>query len=188
MDAGSTPAVSTILYKSVKSAKKPIGEKMARTKKPKVVTGNNVTLHYKGSFADGETFDSSYERGQPISTIIGSGQLLGGFESALIGMKEGQTKTVNLPAEDAYGQPNPQAFTTVERTAFPTSYDFIVGQQVQGTREDGSPLIARIAAFSEEVVTLDMNHPLAGKDLNFEIELVGIGEAVTEVAEEETAD
>lgn len=161
---------------------------MARTKKPKVVTGNNVTLHYKGSFADGETFDSSYERGQPIKTIIGSGQLLGGFETALIGMKEGQTKTINLTADDAYGQPNPQAFTTVERTAFPTAYEFEIGQQVQGTREDGSPLLARIAAFSEEVVTLDMNHPLAGKDLNFEIELVEIGEPVVEVNEDETAD
>ena len=134
---------------------------MARTKKPKVVTGNNVTLHYKGSFADGETFDSSYERGQPIKTIIGSGQLLGGFETALIGMKEGQTKTINLTADDAYGQPNPQAFTTVERTAFPTAYEFEIGQQV---------------------------HPLAGKDLNFEIELVEIGEPVVEVNEDETAD
>ena len=76
----------------------------------------------------------------------------------------------------------------MERNAFPTTYEFVVGQQVQGTREDGSPLLARIAAFSEEVVTLDMNHPLAGKDLNFEIELVGIGASVTEVAEEEATD
>ena len=150
---------------------------MANTKKQKVASGNVVQLHYKGSFSDGNVFDSSYERGQPLGVTVGTGQLIKGFESALIGMAEGQTKTINIASDDAYGPTNPEAFSTVQRDQFPSGYEFIEGAPVQGTTSDGRPLFAKIESFTESAVTLDLNHPLAGKDLTFEIELMEIAEA-----------
>jgi len=147
---------------------------MANTKKQKVVTGDGVLLHYKGSFTDGNVFDSSYERGQPLPVVVGSGQLIKGFESALIGMTEGQTKTINIASADAYGPTNPEAFSTVQRDQFPSDYQFFEGAPVQGTTADGRPLFAKVASFTDTDVTLDLNHPLAGKDLSFEIEVVDI--------------
>jgi len=151
-------------------------KKMANTKKQKVASGQAVQLHYKGSFTDGNVFDSSYERGQPLPVVVGSGQLIKGFESALIGMTEGQTKTISIASDDAYGPTNPEAFSTVQRDQFPSGYEFIAGAPVQGTTADGRPLFAKVASFTETDVTLDLNHPLAGKDLTFEIELMEIGE------------
>jgi|APSaa5957512622_1039677.scaffolds.fasta_scaffold45759_2 peptidylprolyl isomerase len=149
-------------------------KKMANTKKQKVVTGDGVLLHYKGSFTDGNVFDSSYERGQPLPVVVGSGQLIKGFESALIGMTEGQTKTISIASDDAYGPTNPEAFSTVQRDQFPSDYQFFEGAPVQGTTADGRPLFAKVASFTDTDVTLDLNHPLAGKDLSFEIEVVDI--------------
>lgn len=158
---------------------------MAKTKKQKVASGHAVQLHYKGSFSDGNVFDSSYERGQPLGVIVGTGQLIKGFETALIGMTEGQTKTINITSDDAYGPTNPEAFSTVQRDQFPSGYEFVEGAPVQGTTADGRPLFAKIESFTESAVTLDLNHPLAGKDLTFEIELVEIG-VNTAQAEDET--
>jgi len=158
-------------------------KRTTRKKTPTVVKGNLVELHYKGSFPDGTQFDSSYDRGQPIQVEVGNGQLIKGFENAIIGMKTGQTKSVTLTPEDAYGPSNPEAFSTVQRNQFPEDYMFVEGQPVQGATEDGRPIFATISSFTDTDVVLDLNHPLAGKELNFDIELVNITEATAPAAE-----
>jgi len=139
--------------------------------------GNTVSVHYKGTFPDGEVFDDSRIRGEAMDVLIGSGNIIPGFETALVGMTEGETKTVNLKAEEAYGQPDPNAIATVPKTAFPDNYDFQVGAKVQGQDPGGNVVLAEIVSFDEENVTLDHNHPLVGRDLNFEIELVHIDDS-----------
>ena len=141
-----------------------------------VTNGNNVTVHYKGTFTNGDVFDDSRARGKPMEVIVGQGSLIKGFETALVGMTEGQSKTISLTAEQAYGQPNPEAITTVPRTAFPPDYAFETGTQVQGQGPNGQVVLAKIVSFDDDGVVLDHNHPLAGKDLNFEIELLEIQE------------
>tara|TARA_B100001123_G_C15234305_1_gene996480 strand:+ start:728 stop:1171 length:444 start_codon:yes stop_codon:yes gene_type:complete len=141
-----------------------------------VTNGNAVKLHYKGTFPDGEVFDDSRSRGQTMSIMVGQGQLIKGFESALIGMAEGEIKTINLTADEAYGQPVPEAIVTAPRTAFPENFPLAEGMPVTGQSADGSPVHAKILSFTDTEVTLDHNHPLAGKDINFEIELVEITE------------
>ena len=145
-----------------------------------VTNGNNVTVHYKGTFTNGDVFDDSRARGKPMEVIVGQGSLIKGFETALVGMTEGQSKTISLTAEQAYGQPNPEAITTVPRTAFPPDYVFEPGTQVQGQGPNGQVVLAKIVSFDNDGVVLDHNHPLAGKDLNFEIELLEIQETISE--------
>jgi len=143
----------------------------------KITNGHTVKVHYKGTLTGGEVFDDSRQRGEAMSVIVGEGRLIKGFESALMGMTTGETKTINLTPADAYGDPKPEAINTVPIGAFPEGYPFEVGNQVQGTSPIGNPILATILSFTEEDVTLDMNHPLAGKDLNFEIEVVEITES-----------
>ena len=147
-----------------------------------VTNGNNVTVHYKGTFSNGEVFDDSRARGTPMQVVVGQGSLIKGFETALMGMTEGQSKTFSLTADEAYGQPTPEAITTVPRNAFPPDYNFEEGTQVQGQSPNGQVVLAKIVSFSDEGVVLDHNHPLAGKDLNFEIELLEI-EETTDISE-----
>lgn len=136
--------------------------------------GNTVSVHYKGTFPDGEVFDDSRLRGEAMNVLIGAGNIISGFETALLGMTEGETKTVNLKAEEAYGQPDPNAIATVPKAAFPENYDFEIGAKVQGQDPTGNVVLAEIVSFDAENVTLDHNHPLVGRELNFEIELVKI--------------
>ena len=133
--------------------------------------GNTVSVHYKGTFPDGEVFDDSRLRGEAMNVLIGAGNIISGFETALLGMTEGETKTVNLKAEEAYGQPDPNAIATVPK---PENYDFEIGAKVQGQDPTGNVVLAEIVSFDAENVTLDHNHPLVGRELNFEIELVKI--------------
>ena len=142
----------------------------------KVTNGNNVKVHYVGLLSDGTEFDNSHNRGSTLDFEVGSNQLLEGFNNALLGMAEGETKTITIKSEDAYGDRDPEAVAVVPREAFPEEYEFEVGQQVQGTAPDGSPVLAKITNFEEDNVTLDVNHPLAGEDLTFEVELVEIQE------------
>ena len=172
-----TAAKSTAAKTTAKktAAKKTTTKKRTTRKKVTgVQTGQIVELHYKGTFNDGTQFDSSYDRGQTIQVQVGNGQLIKGFENAIIGMKAGQTKTVTLAPEDAYGPTNPEAFSTVQRDQFPADYVFVEGSPVQGATEDGRPIFATISSFTDADVTLDLNHPLAGKELNFDIELTNI--------------
>ena len=139
-----------------------------------VENGNNVLVHYKGTFSDGEVFDDSRERGGAMDVLVGNGNFLQGFESALLGMSEGEIKTINLDASEAYGPVVPEAIVVAPKTAFPEDFPFEEGITVTGNGPNGEVTMARIVSFTDTDVTLDHNHPLAGRDLNFEIELLEI--------------
>ncbi len=134
-------------------------------------TGDIVKVHYTGTLNDGTVFDSSIDW-DPLEFTIGQGQLITDFEQAVIGMKVGESKTVNIPATEAYGLYRDDLVFTVERSLLP---DIIqVGQQLQMMQADGSILVITIISVSETTATVDANHPLAGEDLIFEIELIEI--------------
>ncbi len=136
--------------------------------------GNNVRVHYRGTLTTGEEFDNSYERGTPIEFQIGAGQMIRGFDSAVEGMAVGSKKTVTLTPDEAYGETNPEAATSMPVSAFPDDLELTEGMPVPLATEEGHRLMGRIQAVTEETVTIDLNHPLAGQELNFEIELVEV--------------
>jgi peptidylprolyl isomerase len=140
----------------------------------KAINGNTVRVHYKGTFNDGTVFDSSYDRGQTIDFEVGSGMMIPGFDQAVNGMTVGEVKNVTITSAQAYGEPDPSAFTEVPKDSFPEDFPLLEGVTVQGTGQTGQPLIGTIDKVNEDHVVLNLNHPMAGKDLNFEIELVGI--------------
>lgn len=138
----------------------------------KASTGDTVQVHYTGKLDDGSVFDSSRGR-DPLEFTVGTGQVIAGFDSAIAGMAPGEEKTVTIPAEEAYGAPRDELRFTVDRQQFPDEIDPEIGQQLQMS-QDGQVAVVTVADVSEEGVTLDANHPLAGRDLTFELELVGI--------------
>ena len=138
-----------------------------------VEDGNTVKVHYTGKFEDGTVFDTSADR-DPLEFTIGKGQLIPGFEQAVIGMSPGESKTVNIPADEAYGQHNAEMLTEVDRSQFPADLNPEVGQQLQLNRSDGQTVVVTVASVSESTVTLEANPPLAGKDLIFDIQLVEV--------------
>ena len=135
--------------------------------------GDTVKVHYTGKLDNGTVFDSSADR-EPLEFTVGEGQVIPGFESAVIGMNPGDTKTTHIPADEAYGPHRPEMVIEVERAMFPTDMDPQKEQQVQIRQANGQSFIATITDVTEENVTLDANHPLAGKDLTFDIQLVEI--------------
>ena len=147
----------------------------------KVTPGHILKVHYRGTLMDGTEFDNSRVRGHTLDFEVGSGRMIRGFDEALLGMTEGQTKTVTLNPDNAYGHHNPDALQPVPKEAFGEDFTFEVGGMVQGNGPRG-PFVAKIHALDEENVVLDMNHPLAGKELNFEIELVSVAGAAMAAA------
>ena len=145
----------------------------------KAQAGQNVSVHYRGTLSDGTEFDNSRKRGQTLDFQLGSGQLLAGFNDTVVGMTTGETRTVTLTSEQAYGAPRPEAIQKVPRTAFDPDFEFVVGGTVQGQGPSG-PFIAKIQEVSDSMITLDLNHPLAGKDITFEVELVSVNTATPE--------
>jgi len=139
-----------------------------------VENGSSVKLHYRGTFPDGEVFDDSRLRDQMMEIVVGKGEIIKGFEEALLGMTEGETKTINLASAEAYGPPRPEMIVKTALSAFPENFEFEVGMKVQGRSPTGQIVLAEILSFDEENVLLDHNHPLAGKDINFQIEMVQI--------------
>jgi FKBP-type peptidyl-prolyl cis-trans isomerase 2 len=139
-----------------------------------VENGNTVSVHYRGTLNDGTEFDSSHGRGEPLSFQVGTGQMISGFDAALPGMAVGETKNIMLTPDQAYGDSNPEAITDVPKTSFPNDFNFQVDAMVQGQNDMGQPVVGTINEVKDEAVTIDFNHPMAGKDLNFEIELVSI--------------
>jgi peptidylprolyl isomerase len=135
--------------------------------------GNTVQVNYTGKLADGTVFDSSIGR-QPLEVILGKGQVIPGFEKAILGMQVGENKTVTIPANDAYGPYRKELIFEVPKENLPAGVIPQVGQQLRGSKADGSTMIATITKISDKTVTLDSNIPLAGKDLTFEIGLVKI--------------
>ena len=136
-------------------------------------TGDTVRIHYTGTLTDGSEFDSSAGR-DPLEFTIGAGQIIPGLDREVAGMAVGDTKTVTIAADEAYGQRNQEAVQEVPRSAVPESIDLVVGKRLQATTADGGQMVVTIAAISDETITMDANHPLAGEDLVFEVELVEI--------------
>lgn len=136
--------------------------------------GKTCRAHYKGTFNDGTQFDSSYDRGEPLEFVCGAGQMIRGFDAAVADMEVGQIVDVHLMPEEAYGMPNPNAVFTVEIAQLPGSEDLTVGQQVYLTNQFGQPFPVKVTAKDEKTITFDANHEMAGKELNFRIELVEV--------------
>ena len=140
----------------------------------KVEKGNNVKVHYTGTLEDGQQFDSSRDRGETLNFTVGTGQMIAGFDEAVMGMAIGDVKDVTLSPEKAYGERSEEAVMSVSRQNFPEDFVVEIGAMVQGSTAQGMPIQAQIVGEDEENIVLDMNHPLAGKSLNFNIELVEI--------------
>ncbi|KAA3642438.1 MAG: peptidylprolyl isomerase [Bacteroidetes bacterium] len=135
--------------------------------------GNTVKVHYTGTLTDETVFDSSRER-EPIQFTVGAGQMIKGFDSAVEGMKVGESKKVKIASEEAYGPKNPEALFNVPKNQLPEGMEPQVGMQLEATQEDGRSQLLVVAEVHETEVTLDANHPLAGKDLVFDIELMEV--------------
>lgn len=141
-----------------------------------VKAGDTVHLHYTGTLLDGTTFDSSEGR-DPLAFEVGSGQIIPGLDVAIPGMTVGEKKIVKIGADDAYGQANPEMRQAVPREGIPTDIPLEVGTQLQMQTPDGQAMPVTVVDVDDATVTLDANHPLAGKDLQFDIELVKIDPA-----------
>ena len=146
--------------------------------------GTNATVHYRGTLEDGSEFDNSHVRGEPITFTVGAGQMIVGFNDAVNGMTVGETKTVTLTPDQAYGDVNPEAQTTFPKSGFPADLELVEGMPVPLRTPDGRTLMGRLAEQQEETVTIDLNHPLAGQTLQFEIELVEVTTNTTSTDEE----
>ena len=142
------------------------------------LTGRNVgktcRTHYRGTFNDGTQFDSSYDRGEPLEFVCGAGQMIRGFDAAVADMEVGQVMDVHLMPEEAYGMPDPNAIFTIEIAQLPGSEELEAGQQVYLTNQYGQPFPVKVTTKDETTITFDANHEMAGKELNFRIELVEV--------------
>ena len=145
----------------------------------KVENGLFISVDYKGTLQNGNVFDTSYGR-QPIEVRVGAGQLIPGFENELLGMSLNETKTFTLEPEEAYGQRNETLKRDIPRTDIPPELNPRIGMMVDLQSSEGQQIPAQIVHLDEEKLTLDMNHPLAGETLNFEIEVVGISDSPTQ--------
>ena len=150
----------------------------------KAKTGDKVSIHYVATFDDGEQFDNSYDRNQPIDIVLGKGMLISGFENAIEGMEEGEKKSVHLEAGEAYGEFDPNAITELRKETFPEQLvDTIqVGSVIPlSTKEfPDRAFPATATEVKESTIVFDLNHPLAGKNVNFDIELVTVETVETE--------
>ncbi len=133
--------------------------------------GSMVKVHYTGTLSDGSVFDSSLQR-EPLQFKLGCGQVIPGFEEAVLSMNVGETKTVTIPADQAYGQRHDELVLVVEKEKVPAELNAKVGDKLQMRQPNGAPVTVVVTEISETTVTLDANHALAGKDLTFELTLV----------------
>lgn len=138
-----------------------------------VESGSTVQVHYKGTLKDGEMFDSSEGR-QPLEFVVGSGQVINGFDKAVRDMNVGEKKTVNIPVEEAYGERTQEALISIPRSEFPADIEPETGMELQMSDDQGHVFPVIVAQVEEDHVVLDANHPLAGHDLTFDITLVGV--------------
>jgi FKBP-type peptidyl-prolyl cis-trans isomerase 2 len=139
--------------------------------------GDVVKVHYTGKLTNGEVFDSSKGR-EPLEFKLGEGEMIPGFEAAILGMQVGEKKVINIPKEEAYGDPLPQLIADFPKSELPEGFPMEEGAQISVTLADGRQIPAVITAVKENSITIDANHPLAGKDLIFEVELVEIGSSL----------
>lgn len=142
------------------------------------ITGKNVgktcRTHYRGTFNDGTQFDSSYDRGEPLEFVCGAGMMIKGFDSAVANMEVGETIDVHLMPSEAYGESDPRAIFRVDIAQMPGAESVSVGQKAYLQNQYGQPIPVKVVAKDEKTVTFDANHEMAGKELNFRIELVEV--------------
>jgi peptidylprolyl isomerase len=141
-----------------------------------VEKGSKIKVEYEGRFEDGKVFDSSSKHGKPLEFVAGSGMVVKGFDDAVIGMEKDEEKEVTLKPEDAYGERNDKAVQKVPKDKFPDGAK--AGMMVGVPLPNGQQIPALIESIDSEFVTLDMNHPMAGKTLVFKIKVVDVGEKV----------
>jgi FKBP-type peptidyl-prolyl cis-trans isomerase 2 len=137
-------------------------------------SGDSVQVHYIGKRNDGSVFDNSRDRDEPLAFTLGSGQVIPGFERAVEGMEVGEVRKVRIEPEEAYGERRDDLLMDVDREHVPEGVELEAGTRLQLQR-DGRAIPVTVTDIGEESVTLDANHPLAGEELNFEIELVDVG-------------
>lgn len=135
--------------------------------------GDKVKVHYTGKLNDGAVFDSSEGR-EPLEFTLGEGSMIRGFENAIYAMEAGQSKTVTIPSLEAYGPHKEGLVMTFDRTQLPPGMSPRVGDQLQMQTPSGGAAVVTVSAASDKDITIDANHPLAGKDLTFEIRLVEV--------------
>lgn len=135
--------------------------------------GDTVRVHYTGSLQDGTEFDTSRDRG-PLEFTVGEGQVIPGFEEMVRGLDEGDTETETLPPDQAYGERDEQRMIEVDREELPDEVEVEVGMQLEIQQPDGSTARVSVSEIGEDTVTLDANHPLAGRELTFEIEVLDV--------------
>lgn len=135
--------------------------------------GDTVRVHYTGTLEDGKVFDTSSER-EPLEFELGSGNVISGFDRGVSGMEVGEKKSITIPCDEAYGEHDDSMLIKVERTQLPDDIKPEAGMMLSMTTQQEQPVPVRITEVTEENITVDANHPLAGKDLKFELELVEI--------------
>lgn len=136
--------------------------------------GRTVRVHYEGTLNDGSKFDSSYDRGEPLEFICGAGMMIEGFDKAVVDMEPGEVRNIHLMPEEAYGQPDPAAIFTLRFEQLPGSEALEVGEHIHITNSFGAPFPVVVKAKDESTITFDANHEMAGKELNFKVELVEV--------------
>ncbi len=136
-------------------------------------SGDTVTVHFTGKLEDGTVFDTSRE-GEPLQFEVGADEVIDGFDSAVEGMQVGENREAELPPEEAYGERDDELVFPVPRSQLPEGFDPEEGDEVAVEAEDGREIPGRVAEVDDDSVTLDLNHPLAGRVLRFEIELVDV--------------
>jgi peptidylprolyl isomerase len=140
---------------------------------PQAKNGDTVLVHYVGSFPDGEVFDCSTGK-DPLQFVLGAGSVIAGFDSGVLGMSVGDSKTIEIPAEDAYGPRRKEMVFRVGTEQLPPGMEVQVGQRLRMGQPDGRDINVLVTALTDDSITLDANHPMAGKDLVFELHLVEI--------------
>ena len=139
-----------------------------------IENGQKVKIHYTGTLDDGKQFDSSAGR-DPLEFEMGAGMVIPGFETGVADMAVGERKSIHIPAAEAYGEKRDEMVMEFERSQLPEDLEPQVGMGLQMQGPQGQPIPVRIVAVAEENITIDANHPLAGQNLNFELELVAVG-------------
>jgi len=147
---------------------------MEETKMKTVAKGDKVKVEYTGTFDDGTVFDASSNHGQPLEFEVGSGQVIKGFDDAVLGMKKGEEKKIVIPAAEAYGEVRSELHKKVPRQQLPQDQEPKVGMILALGMPNGQQFPARIIAVTKDEVTIDLNHPLAGKTLHFKIKVAEI--------------
>ena len=139
-----------------------------------VEDGKTVEAHYVGTFEDGTEFDSSRTRGEPIKFQVGTGRMIAGFDRAVLGMSVGESKDVVLSPQDAYGDHKEEFIQNYSRSQFPPEVNLEEGVTIAGQNELGQPMMAKVLSISGDDIRLDFNHPMAGKTLCFNIEVISV--------------